>query len=241
MNDTLLPLAMTISDKLCFSGITPRSKERDIAAQTRNVLEQLDARLAEAGTDRSALLTVHIWLRDMALFQEMTAEWNNWIGAQEPPSRSCVRGGSLDADALIEIVAVAVSPTSKLSKTPIERYGMVRGEGRPTMCLAIAYGDWFTVCTLAPDCSVGIAGQTRQVLTVFDDLLDEAGASKSGILTMDIWLKDMRDQAAVDDVLAAWLSPEQSPVGSCVRADMARPEMLIEIRITVMRSVSAPS
>ena len=235
MNDALSPPAMTIADKLCFSGITPRDEGGDITTQTRDVLGQLDARLAEYGTDRSALLTVHIWLRDMALFQAMTAEWNNWIGPDEPPSRSCVSGGSLHPDALIEIVATAASPTQAANTAAIERYGLVRGAGRPTMCLALAYNNWFTVCTLASDCSEDIAGQTRQILAVFDDHLREAGADKTSILTMDIWLKRLGDKAAVDEVLAAWLAPGQLPAASCVRADMARAEMLIEIRITAMR------
>ena len=241
MNDALSQPSKIIADTLCFSAIAPRSKAGDIAAQTRDVLAQLDARLADAGTDRSALLTAHIWLRDMALFQDMTAEWNNWIGAQEPPSRSCVSGDSLDPGALIEIVATAASPARPDNKTAIERYGLVHGEGRPTMCLALAYHDWFTVCTLASDCSEEIAGQTWQILTVFDDFLGEAGAEKSNILTMDIWLKRMSDKAVVDDVLAAWLEPGHAPAGSCIHADMARPEMLIEIRITAMRQEPAPS
>lgn len=226
---------MTIAGKLCFSGITPRAGAGDITAQTRDVLAQLDARLAEAGTDRTSLLTVHIWLRDMALFDAMTAEWNAWIGDAEPPSRSCVSGGSLDPDALVEVVATARSPHLPDDGAAIERFGLVRGPGRPTLCLALADRDWFTVCTLAPDCSADIAGQTRQVLDQFDTFMAEAGVNKSGILTMDVWLKNMTDKAIVDDTLAAWLPANQKPSGSCVRADMARPEMLIEIRLSAHR------
>ena len=236
MTDAATTSSMMIADKLCFSGIAPHNHGGDIAAQTRDVLAQLDTRLAEHGTDRSALLTVHIWLRDMACFTAMTAEWNNWIGDAQPPSRSCVSGGSLDPNANIEIVATAASPTPVANKAAIERYGVVRGEGRPTMCLALAYHDWFTVCTLAADCSQDIAGQTRQVLAAFDGFLSEATADKADILTMDIWLKRLGDKAVVDGVLAQWLEPGQAPAGACVRADMARPEMLIEIRITVRRT-----
>ena len=235
MNDALSPPSMTIAGKLCFSGITPRTGQADITEQTRDVLAQLEARLATAGIDRTSLLTVHIWLRDMALFDHMTAEWNAWIGAHEPPSRSCVSGGSLDPDALIEVVATAAVPNHDDDQAVIERFGLVRGPGRPTLCLALASRDWFTVCTLAPDCSQDIAGQTRQVLAQFDTFMAEAGVDQSNILTMDIWLKNMDDKAVVDDTLAAWLPADQKPSGSCVRADMARPEMLIEIRITTRR------
>lgn len=235
MNDASSPPLATIKDKLYFSGINSPDRKSNITEQTRNVLRQLDTLLAQAGTNRSALLTVHIWLRDMALFREMTAVWNDWIGTEAPPSRSCVSGGSLNPDALIEIVATAASPASVQDEKSIERFGLVRGPGRPTMCLGLAYHDWFTVCTLAPDCNEDIAGQTGQVLQIFDNFLAEAGTDRSKILTMDIWLRRMSDKAVVEQTLATWLTPDHLPSGSCVRADMASPEMLIEIRITALR------
>ncbi len=235
MNEVSSPTMMTVADTLFFSGITARDDLGAIAEQTREALEILDARLAQAGIDRASLLTVHIWLRDMALFQEMTAVWNDWIGPEDPPSRSCVSGGSLNPDALVEVVATAVLPAPDQDHKSIERFGLVRGEGRPTMCLALAYKDWFTVCTLAPDCSADIVGQTKQVLQLFDTFLAEAGTDKSKILMMDIWLKHMTDAAVVSNALTDWLARAHLPSGSCVRADMARPEMLIEIRITALR------
>ena len=222
-------------NRLFLSGITAGQHQRDIGVQTRMVLDLLDARLHEAGTDRRSLLTAHIWLKDMALFQAMTAEWNNWIGDHEPPSRSCVSGGSLQPDALIQVVASAALPGPDRDDTLIERYGLVRGQGRPTMCLGLAHGDWFTVCTIASNCSQDIAGQTTQILADLDKFLAEAGTDKSRILTMDIWLKRVADFTAVNDVLKSWLVPGHLPSCSCVRADMARPEMLIEIRITASR------
>jgi len=235
MDDERMRSSITRANKVYLSGITAQERTVSISDQTREALDILDARLAEAGTHRTSLLTVHIWLRDMALFQEMTSVWNNWIGSHAPPSRSCVSGGSLQPGALIEVVATASVSGPQQDSTPIERFGMVRGEGRPTMCLALAYGDWFTVCTLASDRSEDISGQTRQILRDFDRFLAEAGTDKSKILTMDIWLKHVSDIDAVNDVLMAWLAPGQLPAGSCVRADMARSEMLIEIRITASR------
>ena len=217
-----------------LSGIVGEGRG-GIAEQTRTALERLDQSLAAAGTDRRGLLTVHIWLKDMAHFHEMTAVWNDWIGAGDPPSRSCVSGGSRHSDSLVQIVATASVAAQKDNNASIERFGIVRGAGRPTMCLALAHGDWFTVCTLAADSSQDITGQTKQILNDFDRYLSEAGTSKAKILTMDIWLKRMSDSAAVNDVLRSWFVPGQLPSSSCVRADMARPEMLIEIRITASR------
>lgn len=239
MNNEASALPTALAGRLVFPGITAHAGLGSIEEQMSAALATLDQRLAAAGTDRRSLLTVHIWLRDMALFDRMTAVWNAWIGDEAPPSRSCVSGGSLEPEALVELVASAVLPGPDAAPAPIERYGLVGGAGRPSMCLALACRDWFTVCTLAHDCSADIAGQTAQVLAAFDGYLAEAGVDKSDILTMDIWLKRMSDDAVVRDVVGAWLAPGAWPAGSCVRADMAREDMLIEIRITALRPAMA--
>ena len=71
----------------------------------------------------------------MALFERMTAVWNAWIGSDAPPSRSCVSGGSLNPDALVELVASAALPGPDANRAPIERYGLVGGAGRPPVAL----------------------------------------------------------------------------------------------------------
>lgn len=231
--------------QLLFPGLTPHATldltGATIEEQMASVLERLDGCLAAAGTDRRSLLTVHIWLRDMAFFDRMTSVWNAWIGScsDAPPSRSCVSGGSAAPEtlgSLVEIDASAASPGPDATPAPIERYGLVSS---PTMCLALSYEDWFTVCTLASDGSADVAGQTAQVLATFDTYLAEAGVDKSNILTMDIWLKRIADEVVVRDVLRSWFAPAAGPAGSCVRADMSRDDKLVEIRITARRPVPA--
>ena len=119
--------SINYENRLFFSGITAQERLDDITDQTRSALDILDARLRDAGTDRRSLLTVHIWLKDMALFQKMTAVWNDWIGDQDPPSRSCVSGGSVQPDALVQVVATAAMPGSAQATAAIERFGLVRG------------------------------------------------------------------------------------------------------------------
>jgi len=48
----------------------------DIVTQTRQVLARINALLAPAGTDKSRLLTAHVWLSDMAPFAEHNEAWN---------------------------------------------------------------------------------------------------------------------------------------------------------------------
>jgi len=78
-----------------------------------------------------------------------------------------------------------------------------------------------------------IAGQTQHVLNKVDDLLKQAGTSKSNLLTASIWLKDIsRDFKPMNDVWNKWLDPENKPVRATVESQMARPAILVEIQVT---------
>lgn len=60
----------------------------DATAQTRTILASIDTLLAEAGTDRSRLLTATVWLADMADFAAMNTVWEEWIGGVNAPTRA---------------------------------------------------------------------------------------------------------------------------------------------------------
>jgi len=79
-----------------------------IAEQTRECLRRLDRHLAEAGSDRSRLLSVQIFLADIGQKAAMNDGWTEWLGSDPAhwPQRSCL-GAELEDDALIEIVAIA--------------------------------------------------------------------------------------------------------------------------------------
>jgi len=78
-----------------------------VADQTRNVLERIDALLAEAGSDRSKLLTATIWLSDIGDFAEMNAVWDSWVAPGDPPCRACVESRLAAPDYTVEIQVVA--------------------------------------------------------------------------------------------------------------------------------------
>ncbi len=58
--------------------------------QTKDILSRIDTLLAEAGTNKSKLLSTTIWLSDIGLYEEMNAVWDVWIDPANPPARACV-------------------------------------------------------------------------------------------------------------------------------------------------------
>jgi enamine deaminase RidA (YjgF/YER057c/UK114 family) len=78
-----------------------------------------------------------------------------------------------------------------------------------------------------------IRGQTKNVLAKVDDLLEQAGTSKSNLLTASIWLKDISsDFKPMNEIWNDWLDPHNEPVRATVQSPMARPEILVEIQVT---------
>ena len=66
-----------------------------------------------------------------------------------------------------------------------------------------------------------------------DDLLEQAGTSKSNLLTSSIWLKEIdQDFKAMNAVWNDWLDSDNKPVRATVEARMARPQILVEIQVT---------
>ncbi|WP_432695884.1 RidA family protein [Marinobacterium sp. YM272] len=77
-----------------------------------------------------------------------------------------------------------------------------------------------------------IAEQTRQCLSKIENLLTEAGSNTASILSVTIYIRDMKDFAAMNAVWDAWVADLPKPARACVEARMARPEILVEMTVT---------
>ena len=80
---------------------------QSVAKQTEDILNRIDTYLAEAGTDRSKLLTATIWVSDMAKFAEMNAVWDAWVTPGNTPCRACVEAKLASDKYDVEIMVTA--------------------------------------------------------------------------------------------------------------------------------------
>ena len=78
-----------------------------VAAQTKNILQIIDGLLAQAGTDKSKLLSATIWLADIATFDEMNAVWDAWATPGNTPCRACVESRLAAPQYTVEIMVTA--------------------------------------------------------------------------------------------------------------------------------------
>jgi enamine deaminase RidA (YjgF/YER057c/UK114 family) len=76
-----------------------------------------------------------------------------------------------------------------------------------------------------------VVGQTRQVLAAIDELLAAAGSSRASMLSATVWLAHIGDFDAMNAVWDAWVPAGLAPARACVESRLARPDILVEIRV----------
>jgi len=84
---------------------------------------------------------------------------------------------------------------------------------------------------LADDTTQDAQGQTEQVLATIDKLLAQAGSDKTRILSVQIFLPDMADFAAMNRAWEAWVPAGQTPARATVEAKLAAPQFKVEIML----------
>jgi 2-iminobutanoate/2-iminopropanoate deaminase len=79
----------------------------DVAAQTEQVMLNLQAVLRSAGADVASVVKTTVYLADMADFPAMNEVYAKHFGNHKP-ARATVQAGALPKGALVEIDAIAV-------------------------------------------------------------------------------------------------------------------------------------
>jgi enamine deaminase RidA (YjgF/YER057c/UK114 family) len=74
--------------------------------------------------------------------------------------------------------------------------------------------------------------QTQEVLSQLEATLLKAGSAKDQLLMCTIYLADMADREAFNEVWDAWLVPGTAPVRACVQVGLADPGYRLEIQAT---------
>ena len=87
--------------------VAQNARGESMENQTRAILEEIDALLLEAGTDKSQLLTAMIWITDMDDFAAMNSVWDAWVTPGATPTRACVESKLASPDFVVEIAVTA--------------------------------------------------------------------------------------------------------------------------------------
>ena len=99
------------------------------------------------------------------------------------------------------------------------------------MSQAVIHGDTIYCAGAVADKMAGasVAEQTREILSILDGVLANAGSHKSKILSATIWLTDIETFAEMNSVWDAWVAPGHTPARATVQAKLAAPRYHVEI------------
>ena len=112
------------------------------------------------------------------------------------------------------------------------------GGGVPTVAVAKAAGLVFTNGVVSNDPETGkhvpgdIRVQTRRVLESLKLGLEKAGTSFENVVMVHAFLRDMKDWPAYHEVYIEYFPELTPPPRYTVQAEMASPELLVEIHMT---------
>jgi len=111
-----------------------------------------------------------------------------------------------------------------------------RIDSTPRMSRIVEHNGTIYLCgQVAKDSTKDIKEQTKTTLEKVEELLGKVGSDKKHILSVTIYVRDMKDFAAMNEVWDAWVGEGHQPARACVEARMARPELLVEMSVVAAK------
>ncbi len=99
---------MAIHDNTIYlAGQIADDPSLDAGGQTKQVLAAIDRLLAEAGSDKTQILSTTIYLADIADFAAMNAAWDAWVPQGHTPPRATVQAKLFKPEYKVEMQVIA--------------------------------------------------------------------------------------------------------------------------------------
>ena len=111
----------------------------------------------------------------------------------------------------------------------------VNGKQMPSMSGIVVHGDTIYLAGQVAQDGGDIKAQTQNILDNIDAQLASVGSNKSKILSANLWITDFENFSGLNEVWNSWIDPDNMPARACVRSELARPDLLIEIMITAAK------
>jgi enamine deaminase RidA (YjgF/YER057c/UK114 family) len=109
---------------------------------------------------------------------------------------------------------------------------ITRHDVGPRMSQAVEHaGIVYLAGQVGDDPDADVTTQTRQILANIDRLLAECGTDKSRVLWAQLWVTDMRNFAAMNEVWDAWIDPANPPARAGLCSALAIPDWKVEIMV----------
>jgi enamine deaminase RidA (YjgF/YER057c/UK114 family) len=95
------------NDTIYLAGQVADDTTKDITGQAEEILGHIARLLHEAGSEKSKLISVQIFLPDMTDFPAMNAVWDTWVIPGHTPARATIEAKLANPAYKVEIMAIA--------------------------------------------------------------------------------------------------------------------------------------
>lgn len=96
-------------DVIYFGGLVADDTDKGMRGQMEEVCAKLDDLLGRAGSDKSKLLSVTLYVSDLTMKSELNAAWARWLDEAHLPARATVGVADLGPNIFVELVATAAA------------------------------------------------------------------------------------------------------------------------------------
>lgn len=229
--------AVRSGDTLFLAGLVARRGadnsfvKGDIESQTRTVLDNARAILAEAGFALNDVVSARVFLTDASLFSRMNdayrLAWTN-----DPPARATVITGLTSPDYLLEITLIAVKGGTRVAYTTPPPAGGAAAPN-PNLSGAIGNGPRLFVSGMmgiVPGKGPDAAEQSREILARLGRTMALGGARWTDVLDSVVYVTDLGKAPAVLDAYRNQIGGSL-PVGTLVVSGLVSPAGLAEIML----------
>ena len=106
-----------------------------------------------------------------------------------------------------------------------------RYEGTGRMSRVVEHENTLYLCGQVGNGGVDVQAQTKETLQKIEDLLEQFGSDKEHMLSVNIYLRDMKDFSTMNEIWDNWVEDGFEPARACVEARMARDTLLVEMSV----------
>ena len=112
---------------------------------------------------------------------------------------------------------------------------ITRYEGTGRMSRVVEHNNTLYLCGQVGSGGLDIKTQTSEVLKKIDDLLTKYNSDRNHLLSVTIYLRDMKDFSEMNEVWDNWVIEGFEPARACVEARLARETLLVEMSVIAAR------
>jgi enamine deaminase RidA (YjgF/YER057c/UK114 family) len=109
-----------------LAGYTPeKALGKSVAEQTKDILDQIDDTLKQAGTNKTNIVKANIWLTDIKTWAEMNSVWDKWVVPGQTPARATVEAKlaapGIDVEIMVEAAIVKKARAASAARRPAKK------------------------------------------------------------------------------------------------------------------------